>query len=71
MDLNKLIIGIELLNKDSLPNWGKMNSSMMLKHCSAFIDVYLNKTKLNPFVYTLLLSRPLPFLNEAFFLTLR
>ena len=48
MDLDKLIKGIELLNKDTLPNWGKMNSSMMLKHCSAFIDVYLNKTKLNP-----------------------
>jgi hypothetical protein len=43
MDLDKLIKGIELLNKDTLPNWGKMNSSMMLKHCSAFIDVYLNK----------------------------
>ena len=51
MDLNKLIIGIELLNKDSLPNWGKMNSSMMLKHCSAFIDVYLNKKKLNPLLF--------------------
>ena len=51
MDLNKLIKGIELLNKDSLPNWGKMNSSMMLKHCSAFIDVYLNKTKLNPLIF--------------------
>ena len=51
MDLNKLIIGIELLNKDSLPNWGKMNSSMMLIHCSAFIDVYLNKTKLNPLIF--------------------
>jgi len=51
MDLNKLIKGIELLNKDTLPNWGKMNSSMMLKHCSAFIDVYLNKKKLNPLLF--------------------
>ena len=51
MDLDKLIKGIELLNKDSLPNWGKMNSSMMLKHCSAFIDVYLNKKKLNPLLF--------------------
>ena len=51
MDLDKLIKGIELLNKDTLPNWGKMNSSMMLKHCSAFIDVYLNKTKLNPLIF--------------------
>ena len=30
---------------------GRMNSSMMLKHCSAFIDVYLNKTKLNPLTF--------------------
>ena len=51
MDLDKLIKGIELLNKDTLPNWGKINSSMMLKHCSAFIDVYLNKTKLNPLIF--------------------
>ena len=51
MDLDKLIKGIELLNKDTLPNWGKMNSSMMLKHCSAFIDVYLNKKKLNPLIF--------------------
>ena len=51
MDLDKLIKGIELLNKDTLPNWGKMNSSMMLKHCSAFIDVSLNKTKLNPLIF--------------------
>ena len=51
MDLDKLIKGIELLNKDTLPNWGKMNSSMMLKHCSSFIDVYLNKTKLNPLIF--------------------
>ena len=51
MDLDKLIKGIELLSKDTLPNWGKMNSSMMLKHCSAFIDVYLNKTKLNPLIF--------------------
>ena len=51
MDLDKLIKGIELLNKDTLPNWGKMNSSMMLKHCSAFIDVYLNKRKLNPLIF--------------------
>ena len=51
MDLDKLIKGIELLNKDTLPNWGKMNSSMMFKHCSAFIDVYLNKRKLNPLIF--------------------
>ena len=51
MDLDKLIKAIELLNKDTLPNWGKMNSTMMLKHCSAFIDVYLNKKKLNPLIF--------------------
>ena len=48
MDYSKLINSINLLRKDTDPKWGRMNSSMMLKHCSAFIDVYLNKTKLNP-----------------------
>ena len=51
MDYSKLIDSIDLLRHDTVPKWGKMNSSMMLKHCSAFVDVYLNKTKLNPFIF--------------------
>ena len=51
MDYSKLINSIHLLDKDTDPKWGRMNSSMMLKHCSAFIDVYLNKTKLNPLIF--------------------
>ena len=51
MDYSKLINSIDLLSQDTVPKWGKMNSSMMLKHCSAFVDVYLNKTKLNPFIF--------------------
>ena len=35
-----------------MPNWGIMNSSQMMKHCSAFIDLYLGKIKL-PFWYKL------------------
>jgi hypothetical protein len=45
MEYSKLIDSIHLLKQDTDPKWGIMNSSMMLKHCSAFIDVYLNKTK--------------------------
>ena len=51
MDYSKLIDSIDLLRHDTVQKWGKMNSSMMLKHCSAFVDVYLNKTKLNPFIF--------------------
>ncbi len=51
MDYSKLINSIHLLDEDTDPKWGRMNSSMMLKHCSAFIDVYLNKTKLNPLIF--------------------
>ena len=51
MDLYKLIKGIEALNKDTIPNWGKMNSSMMLMHCSRFIDVYLGKVPFNPIMF--------------------
>ena len=53
MDYSKLIDSIDLLRHDTVPKWGKMNSSMMLKHCSAFVDVYLNKTKLNPIIFLL------------------
>lgn len=51
MDLDKLIKRVNLLSKDTIPNWGKMNSSMMLKHCSRFIDVYLGKVKFNPLMF--------------------
>ena len=51
MDYSKLINSIHLLDKDTDAKWGRMNCSMMLKHCSAFIDVYLNKTKLNPLIF--------------------
>ena len=51
MKLNKIIESINQLDEETSPNWGKMNSSMMLKHCSAFIDVYLNRTRLSPFVF--------------------
>ena len=50
MDYSKLIDSIDLLRHDTVPKWGKMNSSMMLKHCSVFVDVYLNKTKLNSII---------------------
>ena len=51
MEYQKLYSSIEKLEDVTFPKWGRMNSSMMLKHCSAFIDVYLNKTKLNPFIF--------------------
>ena len=52
MDYSKLINSIHLLRSRILIlNGVRMNSSMMLKHCSAFIDVYLNKTKLNPLIF--------------------
>ena len=51
MEYSKLINSIHLLSNDTNPKWGRMNSSMMLKHCSAFIDVYLNKRKLNPLIF--------------------
>ena len=47
MEYSKLYTSIEQLNESTIPNWGKMNSSMMLKHCRRFIDMYLNKTKSN------------------------
>ena len=52
MEYSKLYSSIEKLKEETTPKWGRMNSSMMLKHCSAFIDVYLNKTRLNPIIFT-------------------
>ena len=51
MEYQKLYSSIEKLEDVTFPKWGRMNSSMMLKHCSAFIDVYLNKTKPNPLIF--------------------
>jgi len=51
MEYSKLYSSIEKLKEETTPKLGRMNSSMMLKHCSAFIDVYLNKTRLNPIIF--------------------
>ena len=51
MEYSKLYSSVEKLKEETTPKWGRMNSSMMLKHCSAFIDVYLNKRKLNPLIF--------------------
>ena len=51
MEYPKLYSSIEKLEEKTTPKWGRMSSSMMLKHCSAFVDVYLNKTKLNPLIF--------------------
>lgn len=34
---------LEKLNSDSLPRWGKMDSSEMCKHCNNFIRLYLGE----------------------------
>lgn len=31
------------LRQESVPNWGIMNSSQMLRHCSRFMDLYLGR----------------------------
>lgn len=51
--IEELIIKLNSLNKESIPNWGLMNSSQMIKHCSKFIDLYLGKITL-PFWYKIL-----------------
>ena len=47
MEYQKLYSSIEKLEDVTFPKWGRMNSSMMLKHCRRFVDMYLNKTKSN------------------------
>lgn len=47
MEYQKLYSSIEELKEKTTPKWGRMNSSMMLKHCRRFVDMYLNKTKSN------------------------
>jgi len=50
LSIEEIIEKLNSLNKNSTPSWGKMNSSQMVKHCSAFIDLYLGKISV-PFWY--------------------
>ena len=50
LSVEELIEKLNSLNKNSIPRWGKMNSSQMVKHCSKTIDLYLGKITI-PFWY--------------------
>ena len=50
LSIEEIIEKINSLNKNSTPRWGEMSSSQMVKHCSAFIDLYLGKISV-PFWY--------------------
>jgi len=50
LSIEEIIKKLNILNKNSTPSWGEMNSSQMVKHCSAFIDLYLGKISV-PFWY--------------------
>ena len=50
LSVEELIEKLNSLNKNSIPRWGKMNSSQMVKHCSKSIDLYLGKITI-PFWY--------------------
>ena len=50
LSIEEITEKLNYLNKNSKPNWGKMSSSQMLKHCSKFIDLYLGKISV-PFWY--------------------
>ena len=50
LSIEELIKKLHFLEKESISQWGKMNSSQMIKHCSNFIDLYLGKIKV-PFWY--------------------
>ena len=50
LSVEEIIEKLNSLNKSSLPRWGKMSSSQMIKHCSSFIDLYLGEIKV-PFWY--------------------
>ena len=50
LSIEEIIKKLNILNKNSTPRWGEMNSSQMIKHCSAFIDLYLGKISV-PFWY--------------------
>ena len=42
---DELIRGINLLNEDSTAQWGKMNVSQMIKHCTQWDEMALGKKK--------------------------
>lgn len=50
LSIEELIEKLNSINNDSVPKWGVMNPSQMLKHCSKFIDLYLGKITV-PFWY--------------------
>ena len=50
LSVEEIIEKLNSLKKNSLPRWGEMSSSQMIKHCSSFIDLYLGKIKV-PFWY--------------------
>ena len=50
LSIEEITEKLNYLNKNSKPNWGKMSSPQMLKHCSKFIDLYLGKISV-PFWY--------------------
>lgn len=46
------------LSKDTIPKWGKMNSTEMLKHCRLAMEVPLGRLKLKPnFIFKLLFGK--------------
>ena len=53
MDIKQLKISLEKLKVDTMPRWGKMNSSQMLKHCNRQAKLYCNEYKANFFVLIL------------------
>jgi hypothetical protein len=42
-DKNELLVRIDRMTAGSKPEWGKMNSSQMLKHCTVSIKLALNE----------------------------
>ena len=50
LSVEEIIEKLNSLNKNSLPRWGEMSSSQMIKHCSSFIDLYLGKIKVPIFL---------------------
>ena len=50
LSIEELIEKISFINNDSVPKWGIMNPSQMVKHCSKSIDLYLGKITV-PFWY--------------------
>ena len=50
LSIEELIEKLNFINNDSVPKWGVMNPSQMLRHCSKFIDLYLGKITV-PFWY--------------------